>query len=89
MKNRQDSKNAGRLRSLGMTIAMLRKRCGLSQAQLAERAAVSRSLINAVENAESEHSVSLDVYFRIADAMNVDPACLLEASALLETLFMK
>ena len=60
--------------------AALRKMRGLSQEKLAEKAGVSRSLISTIEAPNMAHGFSLDVFFDIADALEVDPADLINAS---------
>ena len=48
--------------------------------KLAEKAGVSRSLISTIEAPNMAHGFSLDVFFDIADALEVDPADLINAS---------
>ena len=72
-------KNRDRFVQLGIAIAALRKMRGLSQEKLAERAG-SRSLISTIEAPNMAHGFSLDVFFDIADALEVDPADLINAS---------
>ena len=50
--------------------------------KLAEKAGVSRSLISTIEAPNMAHGFSLDVFFDIADALEVDPADLINASVL-------
>ena len=73
-------KNRDRFVQLGIAIAALRKMRGLSQEKLAEKAGVSRSLISTIEAPNMAHGFSLDVFFDIADALEVDPADLINAS---------
>ena len=73
-------KNRDRFVQLGIAIAALRKMRGLSQEKLAERAGVSRSLISTIEAPNMALGFSLDVFFDIADALEVDPADLIKAS---------
>ena len=72
-------KNRDRLIQLGITISTFRKYRGLSQEQLAERASVSRSLISSIEAAGIAKSFSLEVFYNIADALEIEPATLLSA----------
>ena len=72
-------KNRDRLIQLGITISTFRKYRGLSQEQLAERASVSRSLISSIEAAGIAKSISLEVFYNIADALEIEPATLLSA----------
>ena len=66
--------------SFGNTIKELRVKHGLSQEKLAELAHVSRSHISAIEAPGIAHPFSLEVFFNIADALEVDPADLINAS---------
>ena len=78
--------NRDRLIQLGLTISALRKYRGLSQKQLAERVSVSRSLISAIEAPGFARSFSLEVFYNIADVLNIEPAKLLSASEQFENL---
>ena len=80
-------KNRDRLVQLGMVIAALRKMRGMSQESLAERANVSRSLISVIEAPGIAKSFSLDVFFNIADALEVAPAALISASPFSDAIF--
>ena len=73
-------KNHDRFIHLGIAIAALRKMRGMSQEQLAEKAGISRSLISAIEAPGLAKSFSLDVFFNLADALDIDPADLIDAS---------
>ena len=73
-------KNRDRLIQLGIAISTLRKMRGLSQEKLAELAHVSRSHISAIEAPGMAHSFSIEVFFNIADALEIDPADLINAS---------
>lgn len=73
-------KNRDRFIQLGIAIAALRKMRGLSQEKLAEKANVSRSHISAIEAPGLVRPFSLEVFFNIADALDVDPADLINAS---------
>lgn len=73
-------KNHDRFIELGLVIAALRKLRGLSQEELAARANISRSLVSIIEAPNIAHCFSLEVFFDIADALDVDPAALINAS---------
>ena len=73
-------KNRDRYIQLGIAISTLRKMRGLSQEQLAERANVSRSHISSIEAPGIARPFSLEVFFNIADALEIDPADLKNAS---------
>ncbi len=73
-------KNRDRFIQLGIAIASLRKLRGLSQEMLAEKANVSRSLISSIEAPGIATGFSLEVFFNISDALNIDPSDLISAS---------
>ncbi len=73
-------KNRDRFIQIGIAIAMLRKLKGLSQEALAEKAGISRTLLSCIEAPGMAHSFSLEVFFDIADALEIDPADLIHAS---------
>ena len=72
-------KNRDRFIQLGIAIAALRKLKGLSQEKLAEKAGISRSLVSAIEAPGIANGFSLEVFFDIADALEIDPADLINA----------
>lgn len=82
-------KNRDRFIQLGIAIAALRRLRGLSQEKLAEKAGISRSLISAIEAPNLAHSFSLDVFFNLADALDVDPAVLINASVFPDSILQK
>lgn len=61
---------------LGLNISYYRKLRGLSQEKLAERVDISRTHMSRIETAEC--SVSLDVIFALADALQIEPCKLFE-----------
>ncbi len=73
-------KNRDRLIQLGIAISALRKMRGMSQEQLAERAGISRSHLSSIEAPGIARSFSLEIFFNIADALEIDPADLIDAS---------
>ena len=73
-------KNRDRFIQLGIAIAALRKMRGMTQEQLAEKAELSRSHISAIEAPGIVRGFSLETFFNIADALDVDPAELINAS---------
>ena len=80
MSNEINLKNRDRFIHLGIAIAALRKVRGMSQEQLAENAGVSRSHISSIEAPGIARPFSLEVFFNIADALEIDPKDLIEAS---------
>ena len=73
-------KNIDRFIQLGIAISTLRKIKGMSQEQLAAEAHISRSLLGTIEAPNTAHCFSLEVFFDLADALDVTPTDLLEAS---------
>lgn len=73
-------KNRDRFIQLGVAIAGLRRLRGLSQEKLAEKAGISRSLVSSIEAPGMANGFSLEVFFNLADALEVDPADLINAS---------
>ena len=82
-------KNHDRFIHLGIAIAALRKMRGMSQEQLAEKAEISRSLISAIEAPGVAKSFSLDVFFFFFDALDIDPADLIDASVFPDRIMRK
>lgn len=72
--------NRDRFIQLGIAIATLRRIRGLSQEKLAEKAHISRSLLSFIEAPNLAYSFSLNVFFNLADALEVSPELLIEAS---------
>lgn len=73
-------KNRDRFIQLGIAISTLRRMRGMSQEKLAEKAGISRSLLSAIEAPNTAKAFSLEVFFDLADALDVDPADLITAS---------
>ena len=82
-------KNRDRFIQLGVAIAALRKLRGMSQEKLAEKAGISRSLVSAIEAPGLANGFSLEVFFNIADALEVDPADLIHASVFPDAILRK
>ena len=87
MTNDKVLKNRDRYLHLGIAIAALRKMRGMSQEQLAEKADVSRSHISSIEAPGIARPFSLEVFFNIADALDIDPADLISASVFPDRIF--
>ena len=75
--------------TIGEKIANLRDNSGISQEQLAEKANVSRSHISSIEAPGIARPFSLEVFFNIADALEIDPSDLIAASVFPERIFTK
>lgn len=65
-----------RYRLLGLNIAYYRKKCGYSQEQLAEKVNISRTHMSRIEIADC--AVSLDVIYKLSDALGVQTSKLFE-----------
>ena len=66
-----DKKNYPQYIKLGLNIAYYRRQKGLTQEQLAEKAGIERSRVSKTEIAWV--GTSLDIIFKIADALEVEP----------------
>lgn len=75
-----DYKNRDRFIQLGIAISTLRRIRGLSQEKLAEKANISRSLLSNIEAPNMAYSFTLDVFYNIADALDIAPEKLITAS---------
>lgn len=64
-----DRQHEEEYRKLGLNIAYYRKEKKLSQIQLADKIDISRTHMSRIEN--NDCSVSLDVIFSIAKALNI------------------
>ena len=80
MSNEATFKNRDRFIQLGIAISTLRKMRGMSQEQLAEKASMSRSHLSAIEAPGIVRPFSLEVFYNIVDALDIDPADLINAS---------
>ena len=77
-KDEPSFKNRDRFIQLGIVIAAMRKMRGMSQEQLAEKANISRSHLSAIEAPNMVRAFFLDIFFNIADALEVDPSELIK-----------
>ena len=82
-------KNRDRFVQLGLTIAAIRKMKGFSQEKLAEKAHISRSHLSSIEAPNILRPFSLEVLYNIADALDVEPGDLLNASSFPDQLLNK
>ncbi len=62
---------------LGLNIAYYRKRAGMTQDQLAEKASLSRPYLSAIEAPNIVKTFSLEVLFNLAHALGIPPEKLL------------
>ncbi|WP_270398834.1 helix-turn-helix domain-containing protein [Ligilactobacillus ruminis] len=70
-------KNRDRFINLGLVIALIRKRKGFYQEQLAEKSTLSRSTISKIEAANLARPITLDSLYKIADALDMKAGDLL------------
>ena len=63
---------------LGLNISHYRKRLGMTQLELAEKANMSRSFISVIEAASIIKPISLEMLFCISDALGIKPDALLK-----------
>lgn len=73
-------KNRDKFIQLGIAISSLRRIRGLSQEKLADKANISRTLLGKIEAPNMAHGFSMEVFFDIADALEIAPVDLLNAS---------
>ncbi len=73
-------KNRDRFLQLGISISTLRRIRGLSQEKLAEKAHISRSLLSNIEAPNMAYGFSMEVFYDIADALEIAPERLMSAS---------
>ena len=74
--------NRDRFIELGLTISNLRKMQGMSQSKLAEKAKISRSNFRSIEETNIIRSLSLYLFYNIADAIDIEPGDLLNINAI-------
>ena len=72
--------NRDRLIQLGIAISTLRRIRGMSQEKLAEKAGISRSLLSNIEAPNMVSNFSLNVFYNIADALEIAPDQLITAA---------
>lgn len=75
-----DYKNRDRFIQLGIAISTLRRIRGFSQEKLAEKANISRSLLSNIEAPNLAYGFSLNVFYNLADALDIAPDDLIKAS---------
>lgn len=76
--NEKKTEHVERYRDLGCAIAYYRKRKGFTQEELAEKIGISRQHLGAIEAPNMVRSISLDVLFCIASALEIEPYFLLK-----------
>lgn len=64
-------KNRDRVVEIGLNIARCRKRDGMTQAELAEKAGISRQYMGEIESRFTVANVTIEVLLNIADALGI------------------
>lgn len=82
-------KNRDRLTQLGVAIGTYRRIRGMSQEELAERANISRTFLSTIEAPKMVVSFSIEIFFNIADALDMKPSELLSFADNPEEMFIK
>ena len=77
-KESQTLEPSERLINLGYAIAYYRKRKRLSQEEMAETLAISRQHLGAIEAPNMHRGLSIELLFRIADVLELEPYLLLK-----------
>lgn len=70
--------NIEKYTELGLNIAFYRKKKSITQEQLAEKVGISRSHLSSIEAPNIVKTFSIELLFRIADALEVKPYMLLK-----------
>ena len=78
MKNENVQKYRDEVIALGLKIGYIRRKRGMTQEQLAEKAGMSIGFLSQIEAPNMAVGVSLTTLFSIADALGVSAASLLE-----------
>lgn len=73
-------KNRDRFIQIGIAVSTLRRIRGLSQEELADKAHISRSLLSCIEAPNTAYNFTLNVFYNLADALDIAPEKLLSAS---------
>ena len=71
-------RNIHRYVEIGLNVAYFRKLRNLTQEELAEKAGISRSYLSAIEAPNIVKTLSLELLFNLADALDIEPFRLLE-----------
>ncbi len=74
----QKSENWERMQDLYYAIGYYRKRKGMSQEELAEALDISRQHLASIEAPNMDRGLSLNLLFKIADALEIEPYLLLK-----------
>ena len=77
-KEHQSLEPAERLINLGYAISYYRKRKHLSQEEMAEKLSISRQHPGAIEAPNMQRGLSIELLFRIADVLELEPYLLLK-----------
>ena len=70
--------NSQRYKNIGLKIAEIRAKRGLTQQQLADKIGISKSYLSKIESPNTIKSFSLDVLFSISDELEINITDLFE-----------
>lgn len=84
-----NEKNNEICNKMGFKIRYCRKFSVLTQKMLAEKANISLGLLGKIEALNNPHNFSLDVLFKIADVLGVEPADLISTDLFPENIISK
>lgn len=65
-------------KKIGLNVAYYRKLSGMTQEDLAEKLGVHTSFLGQIEAPNIEKAISMDTLFRLAKALDIPPAKLLD-----------
>jgi len=66
-------KNRDRAINLGLMVSFLRKKAGMTQEQLAEKAGISRGYLGEIEAPNMLTNITLEIILNLADALDATP----------------
>lgn len=69
-------KNRDRAIDFGLKVAYYRRKCSMTQDQLAEKAGISRGYLGEIEAPNMLTNPSLEIIYNLADALRVSPEML-------------
>lgn len=78
MSKNVSEKNTERISQIGIAITAWRRHRGMSQEKMAEIAGITRSTLSNIESPHNNDNFSIDTFFNISDALDIDPAILIK-----------
>ena len=71
--NHLSFKNRDRAINFGLMVAFMRKKAGMTQEQLAEKAGISRGYLGEIEAPNMLTNITLEIIYNLADALGITP----------------